>query len=382
MGVILGTAAYMARSRRAARPVDKRADIWAFGCVLYEMLTGRRAFAGETSPTRWPRCCGSEPDWTALPADTPPPSGGCCAAASRRIRRQRLRDIGDAAPSLDGPARTSGERRRAESNRCQPLPLRRRPWLAARRCRGPVCWLAWLPRVGSAYSLVRGAAAGHTDHRRARGRRSVGTGRAHASRHRACRACPFAGRGEPGLCGGARGTKPPVPTPDGLSSSSRLLPGTEGSFNPFFSPDGQWIAFLTPTHLRKISIRGGMPETVCDAVNVAGAKLGPRRQDSLRRPGGHGAFGRVVPRRTTRRSSWRTTWGEGSFHQPEFLPDGKSILVSELDVELDQGCRGLDGDPRAAWWRSAEAARGTCKPDICCIPVKARSWRRASTRRG
>ena len=69
-GMILGTAAYMS-PEQAGRPADKRADIWAFGCVLYEMLTGRRAFAGEDVAETWPQVLTNEPDWSALPASTP-----------------------------------------------------------------------------------------------------------------------------------------------------------------------------------------------------------------------------------------------------------------------------------------------------------------------
>ena len=101
-GVILGTAAYMAPEQAKALPVDKRADIWAFGCVLFEMIAGQAAFHGETLTDLLAAVVKDDPDWTVLPATTP--------AAIRRLLqrclvknpRQRLRDIGDARPDLEG----------------------------------------------------------------------------------------------------------------------------------------------------------------------------------------------------------------------------------------------------------------------------------------
>ena len=71
-GIILGTAAYMAPEQAKGKPVDRRADIWAFGCVLYEMLTGRRAFDGEDVTDTIAAVVTKEPDWSRLPASTPP----------------------------------------------------------------------------------------------------------------------------------------------------------------------------------------------------------------------------------------------------------------------------------------------------------------------
>ena len=87
-GVILGTAAYMAPEQAKGRPVDKRADIWAFGCVLYEMVTGRRAFAGEDISETIASILRSEPDWSGVPASIKPllvelPAEGSASASAR-----------------------------------------------------------------------------------------------------------------------------------------------------------------------------------------------------------------------------------------------------------------------------------------------------------
>ncbi len=86
LGMIIGTAAYMAPEQAKGKAVDKRADIWAFGVVLYEMLTGARAFDGEDTSEVLATVLKTEPNWQALPADTRRRSAGCCGDAWRRTR--------------------------------------------------------------------------------------------------------------------------------------------------------------------------------------------------------------------------------------------------------------------------------------------------------
>jgi len=101
-GVILGTAAYMSPQQARGQVVDKRADIWAFGCVLYEMLTGRVAFAGETVSDTIGKILEREPDWSALPAATPPAIRRLLRRCLAKDPKQRLRDIGDVRIEIDG----------------------------------------------------------------------------------------------------------------------------------------------------------------------------------------------------------------------------------------------------------------------------------------
>ena len=95
-GVILGTAAYMSPEQARGKTVDKRTDIWAFGCVLYEMLTGRAAFRGETFSDMIAAIIGLEPDWGALPPATPAPLRVLLRRCLEKEPKRRLRDIGDA----------------------------------------------------------------------------------------------------------------------------------------------------------------------------------------------------------------------------------------------------------------------------------------------
>src|SRR2546422_275011 len=103
-GVILGTAAYMSPEQAKGRPADKRSDIWAFGCVLYEMLAGRRAFDGDDVSDMLASVLRGEPDWSALPSSVPPPIRTLVQRCLVKDRRQRIADISVAQFLLIEPA--------------------------------------------------------------------------------------------------------------------------------------------------------------------------------------------------------------------------------------------------------------------------------------
>src|SRR5262249_44758627 len=100
-GVILGTAAYMSPEQAKGKMVDKRSDIWAFGCLMFEMLSGKQTFRGETLTDTLASVVRGEPDWDDLPADTPPRIVSLIHRCLTKDPRQRLRDIGDARFELD-----------------------------------------------------------------------------------------------------------------------------------------------------------------------------------------------------------------------------------------------------------------------------------------
>ena len=120
-GLIVGTAAYMGPEQARGKRIDKRADIWAFGCVLYEMLTGRRAFEGEHLTDFLVAVMTNEPDWAALPASTPPRIGELLRRCLKKDPRERLRDIGDArielADALKAPRQGNKRARKAPVGR-------------------------------------------------------------------------------------------------------------------------------------------------------------------------------------------------------------------------------------------------------------------------
>ena len=104
MGVILGTAAYMSPEQARGKPVDKRGDVWAFGCVLFEMLTGTRVFAGEDVTLTLAEVVKSDPGWTALPHDLPATVLRCLRRCLQKDPKQRFRDIGEARIAIDEAA--------------------------------------------------------------------------------------------------------------------------------------------------------------------------------------------------------------------------------------------------------------------------------------
>jgi Tol biopolymer transport system component len=259
VGVILGTAAYMSPEQARGLTVDKRTDIWAFGCVLYEMLTGRRAFVGETMSDTIAAILEREPDWTMLPHDTPSAVARLLRRALEKQPKLRLRDIGDARFELaeltaspgPAPGAAGGAHRRAVV-----------PWLAGL----VVAVLAGgLGYYGASRQPLPGASAAATHFAvelplaapqldRGRGNHMIAL--SPDGRHLALFARSIGGLAQLW-----------VRSLDGLES--RLLTGTEGGFDPFFSPDSRWIGYFQDQRIKKVLVTGGEPLTVCDLPSAA-----------------------------------------------------------------------------------------------------------------
>ncbi len=111
-GVLLGTAAYMSPEQARGKPLDKRTDIWSFGCVMYEVLTGKKAFGGETVSDTIGAIMRGEPDWSVLPDATPPAVYRLLRRTLEKDSRERLRDIGDARIEIEEALTDAGTRRR------------------------------------------------------------------------------------------------------------------------------------------------------------------------------------------------------------------------------------------------------------------------------
>ena len=170
-GVIIGTAAYMSPEQARGRPVDRRADLWAFGAVLYEMLTGRTAFPGETASDTIVAILEREPDWNALPADVPLPVRTLIRRSLAKDRRQRIADISVAQFVLDdpasAPAMTATIAARPSLWRRMAIPSS--TWLIGVAMSGAVVWFATratvpLPRVSR--FLITPPSADGADHER------------------------------------------------------------------------------------------------------------------------------------------------------------------------------------------------------------------------
>jgi serine/threonine-protein kinase len=275
-GVILGTAAYMAPEQARGKPVDRRADIWAFGAVLYEMVSGRRAFAGDELSDLLAAVLRQDIDWSALPAGTPAALRQLLERCLERDPKRRLRDIGEARIAIDDVVRQPAP---ASATTVSAAPVA--PAHTTQRPRSP------LPLVlGLTAAAACGAVAGWLW----LAPRTAAPEAAHASHDGLVRATIELPEAAPL----ALGTQVPragfdstvlALSPDGRSlayvgqastgtmlylrelSGSTVVPvaGTEGAISPFFSPDGRWLGFLTDDKVKKVPPGGGAPVTVCEA---------------------------------------------------------------------------------------------------------------------
>jgi Tol biopolymer transport system component len=257
-GMILGTAAYMSPEQARGKPVDRRADIWAFGVVLYEMLTGRSLFAsGDTVTDIIAAVVTRDPDWKALPASTPPHIRRLLERCLRKDVKTRLQAIGEARIAIDEPAGTPASPTAAPGET-------RRPWLA-----WAVAAVAILAAGASWWRATRTA-----EHPlvRMNVELSPDLPLTPASTGGMMALSPDGMR----LAVTLRGADGRVRLYTRLLRQSQLTPlaGTENASTPFFSPDGQWIGFATDGKLKKISVEGGAAVTLCDAPNMRGANWG------------------------------------------------------------------------------------------------------------
>jgi Tol biopolymer transport system component len=306
-GLILGTAAYMSPEQARGKPVDKRADIWAFGVVLHEMLTGRRAFAGEDVSETLAFVMTRELDASELPAETPPSVRRLLRRCVTRDRKARLADISVARLEIDdaNAAPESGA-----SAPLAELAFWQRPAGLA------VVILATLA-IGSAavWSLLRPAPSPRPLTRFGitlpEGEALTRTGR-HA------------------VAAAPDGSFIVYPA-EGLwirqlaELQATRIAGIDDPAEPFVSPDGRWIGFYSDGELKKVSVGGGAPITLCEARNPYGASwgeddtilFGQPDQGILRVPATGGAPETVI----------EVAAGEQA-HGPQMLPGGEWVLFT------------------------------------------------------
>jgi serine/threonine-protein kinase len=262
-GVILGTVAYMSPEQARGIAVDKRADVWAFGCLLYEMLTGTRAFGGNDATDTIVSVMTHEPTWDLLPPQTPTAVQRVLRRCVVKDPRARLRDLGDAqidlrealASPADGAAAAVTPGRKA----------RVVPWL-----------------IAIVIGMLASGLAGWSVARRVETPRSpiqrlmVGLPATAPLASSSVESLAISPKGDvlvyvgPGT--GPRTSRLYVRALD--SFEPRPLDGTEGASAPFFSPDGQFVAFFAAGRLRRTSVNGGAVATICDAPEDTGGGSG------------------------------------------------------------------------------------------------------------
>ena len=317
-GRLLGTPTYMAPEQARGKAIDKRVDVWAFGCVLYECLTARRAFVGETLTDVLDAVLHSQADLSALPSSTPRRVRELLTCCFERDPRRRLRDIGDARLVLDAAAAEpegarvpDGSPTRSASSAAV---LRFAPWVLCAAFASVAAFLALrAPEVSDASK------------------------EATCYRFALPRACDGAGF--------------PVLSPDGKHLVSEAddglwlraldervahrLEGTEGGWSPFWAPDSRQIGFFANGKLKRVALSGAPPEVVADVPSgwadgtwsVAGTMLFEITENAdeeglyVVAPGA-GSAGKLRGFPRDRAVTPDRIW-------PCFLPDGRHYLFTE-----------------------------------------------------
>ena len=319
-GMILGTAAYMSPEQAKGRTVDKRSDVWAFGAVLYEMLTGRRAFDGEDVADTLARILMKEPDWTVLPAALPRGAATVLRRCLQKDRRQRIRDIGDVSLALEGAFETAVAHSLASGSRRWTQVLAWSMAAVALLSAGALMWRnADRGQVTPLYASIDvppNTVLGEDD----------------MLVHLPTRTpMAFTPDGRSLIVQVARDGKPQLVLRSLDRPDARPIAGTDDARVPFVSPDGKWIGFSTVSEIRKVPFEGGTPTAICTvsgSLGPIGATWGARDVILFGDPGGRimrvsAGGGAPVP----------VTAAPAARHQhatPFFLPDGVRFLFSDV----------------------------------------------------
>jgi serine/threonine protein kinase/Tol biopolymer transport system component len=320
LGVMLGTTAYMSPEQARGRAVDHRADVWAFGCVLYEMLTGTQAFGGGGLTDILVAIVQKDPDWSLLPAATPPGIRRLLARCLQKPVERRLHSLGDAALEIEDALAAPDE---TQSARASP-----RRWTTA---------LPWALVVLLGAILAISLA------------RTPREARAPLSRLAVPLPEAMIDGGRPMIALSPDGSRLAFVAQHGNTSviywrpvdafQAALLPGTEGASSVLFSPDGEWIAFHAGGRLKKLSIRGGPPATLATLTDYMGAAWGAdghiiasiATHELLAVPDGGGIPRHLVP----------GSGDEVTRALPHLLPGGRAVLLGLARAHEPHGAVGV-----------------------------------------
>ena len=308
MGMVIGTAAYMSPEQASGKVVDKRADVWAFGAVLYEMLTGTKPFVGGDVSKTLAHVIAIDPDWSALPKNVPPVLGTFLRGCLEKNPKQRVGDIRDMRLAMEGAFETAG-RAPFDPVAVPQLQVWQRPvplTVAALGIAAMASLAVWSLTRPAPPRVVRfpiPLAADQT----------------------------FSFPGRPMVAISPDGSQVVYQANQSLwlRSVDQLqaiqVPGTEEEARgPFFSADGQSIGFWADTQLKKVSVSGGAPVTLADLTNPRGASWGADdmilygQPDGIWQvPGASGTPELLIP----------VDEGE-RIHGPQMLPGGEWVLFT------------------------------------------------------
>jgi serine/threonine protein kinase/Tol biopolymer transport system component len=323
LGIILGTAAYMSPEQARGKPVDKRTDVWAFGCLLYEMLTSRKAFDGEDITEIISAVVKTEPDWSKLPGDLPIPVRTVIQHALVKDRKARIPDVSVVRYILDGAVPTAAA-------------------TAPTTTRGPsgIFWkaaaaLLLLTTIATAAGWYRAWPRNSTSARFQIDPPEHTTFRIAGGRLIASIAAispdgltvAFTAQNESG--------RPRLWVRPIASLSAQELPGTEDASYPFWSPDARMIGYVVPGRLMKVAAAGGPPQTICSfrGPTISGRGATWRDDGLIVFNSGPGLLYRVssdggTPEPIKSQAPGITTWVF-----PSFLPDGRHVLAYGMSTD-------------------------------------------------
>jgi Tol biopolymer transport system component len=314
-GVVLGTIAYMSPEQAQGLRVDKRTDIWAFGCVLYEMLTGTPAYVGATAADTISAILEREPDWSAVPPTTASSILALLQRCLEKDPRRRLRDIGEALIVLDdaamGPslrAAIPGVHRRGTSHVSIGAAM-----IATAVIGGAIAWTLKPSSQPASPAVTRLALPVAPDQRPMERRGLAWSPDGRFLAYVADSISDFR------LC---------VRAMEGVEI--RCLAGTEGAAYPFFAPSGEWVGFFAGGMLKKVPVAGRNVTTVLDLSSRGGGDGGVWSPDDvIFFAGGDGIWSIPAAGGSQKRvTAIDHARGEISHRLPSLLPDGKTLLYT------------------------------------------------------
>ncbi len=314
-GVILGTAAYMSPEQARGRKTDRRSDIWSFGVVFLEMVTGKVVFQGDTVSDVLANVLAREPDWQALPESTPPSVRRVLRRCLQKDVRKRIQSIGDARLLLEEYL----EDPQASEALAMPVVAKEPAW------RRMAPWaVAGLAGLGLVASLVLLWPSPTEPELTVRLTTEVAEEALFSDLGSALVLSPDGTRAAY-VVGDGNERQLYVRALDKLEGTP--LSGTDMSYHPFFSPDGKWVGFVTRSELKKVSVTGGAPLALAELNLNRGASWGENDVIVYAPTPGSGLL-RVSAAGGPSAPVTELAEGEASHRWPQFLPGGDAVLFA------------------------------------------------------
>ena len=316
-GVILGTAAYMSPEQATGKAVDKRADIWAFGAVLYECLTGKRAFQGETITETLAAVLRAEPDWEALPEHTAWRVTDLLRQCLQKDAQRRLHHIGDVRIQIELSFTDPSQLASAATG--VPAQDRHIRWPMA----VVLSILAFLAGMAVWGLMSPGSGSDFT-----KGHFTISLGPDQNIVESQGYDLALSPDGEYVVYGISSQGQDQLHIRSIDSFETQPIPGTENASQPFFSPDGQWIGFTTASQLMMVSSKGGTPVPIHQSRPTS-----PNWGETGLIVFGGGRGLHIVPAsegESRRLTTVNPEDGESSHGDPHFLPGGEALLFTNL----------------------------------------------------